>query len=126
MSAQTETTGSALDTVLLWSAVAILAASIFGFYYFEPQFNALIRVLGMLGGGVVAVLVALQSQPGKAAWAVARDSRTELRKVVWPTRPETIQTTAIIIIVVLILGVVLWGVDSLLLLSLETLTGRGD
>ncbi len=126
MTAQTDTTGSALDTVLLWAAVAILAASIFGFYYFEPQFNALIRVVGMLAGAGVAVAVALQSQPGKAAFHVVRDSRTELRKVVWPTRPETVQTTAIILIVVLILGVLLWGVDSLLLLTLEALTGRGS
>lgn len=125
MSAQTETTGSALDTVLLWAAVAILAASIFGFYYFEPQFNALVRVAGMLVGGALAVVVALQSVPGKAAWVVVRESRTELRKVVWPTRPETIQTTAIILIVVLILGMLLWGIDSLLLLGLEALTGRG-
>lgn len=125
MSAQTETTGSALDTVLLWAAVAILAASIFGFYYFEPQFNALVRVAGMLVGGALAVVVALQSVPGKAAWVVVRESRTELRKVVWPTRPETIQTTAIIMIVVLVLGMLLWGVDSLLLLALEALTGRG-
>ncbi len=125
MSAQTETTGSALDTVLLWAAVAILAASIFGFYYFEPQFNALVRVAGMLVGGALAVVVALQSVPGKAAWVVVRESRTELRKVVWPTRPETIQTTAIIMIVVLVLGMLLWGIDSLLLLALEALTGRG-
>lgn len=125
MSAQTETTGSALDTVLLWAAVAILAASIFGFYYFEPQFNALVRVAGMLVGGALAVVVALQSVPGKAAWVVVRESRTELRKVVWPTRPETVQTTAIILIVVLVLGMLLWGIDSLLLLGLEALTGRG-
>lgn len=126
MSAQTESTGSALDTVLLWIAVAILAASIYGFYYFEPQYNVLIRVVGMLGGGLIAILVALQSRPGKIAWLTMRDSRGELRKVVWPTRPETLQMTAIIIAVVLVLGIVLWGVDSLLLLALEVLTGRGS
>lgn len=125
MSAQTETSGSALDTVLLWTAVLILGASIFGFYYFEPQFNTLIRVLGMFAGCAAAIVVAMQSAPGKLAWHYVRDSRTELRKVVWPTRPETIQTTAIIIVVVLVLGIVLWGVDSLLLLGLEALTGRG-
>lgn len=126
MSAQTESTGSALDTALLWAAAAILAASIYGFYHFEPQFNALIRVVGMLGGGVVAILVALQSRPGKIAWLTIRESRGELRKVVWPTRPETLQMTAIIVVVVLILGIVLWGVDSLLLLALEAATGRGS
>ena len=126
MSAQSEATGSALDTVFLWVAVAIVAGSIFGFYYFEPQFNALVRVAGMLAGIGLALLVALQSLVGKAAWAVVRDSRNELRKVVWPTRPETLQTTAIILVVVLILGIMLWGVDSLLLLALEFLTGRGS
>ncbi|MGB1557592.1 MAG: preprotein translocase subunit SecE [Oceanococcaceae bacterium] len=125
MSAHTETATSFRDTALLWAAVAILAASITGFYWFEGQFNALIRVLGMLAGGAVAILVALQSQPGKSAWLVVRESRTEVRKVVWPTRKETAQTTAIILIVVLILGMILWGVDSLLLMALQALTGRG-
>lgn len=125
MSAHTEAASPARDTALLWLAVGIIAASITGFYWFEGQFNVLIRVVGMLAGGAVAILVALASAPGKAAWAVVRDSRTEVRKVVWPTRKETMQTTAIILIVVLILGMLLWGVDSLLLLSLELLTGRG-
>ncbi len=125
MSAHTEAASTARDTALLWLAVGIIAASITGFYWFEGQFNVLIRVIGMLAGGAIAILVALQSVPGKAAWAVVRDSRTEVRKVVWPTRKETMQTTAIILIVVLILGVLLWGVDSLLLLALELLTGRG-
>ncbi len=125
MSAHTESASSARDTALLWLAVGIIAASITGFYWFEGQFNVLIRVVGMLAGGAVAILVALQSVPGKAAWSVVRESRTEVRKVVWPTRKETMQTTAIILIVVLILGMLLWGVDSLLLLSLELLTGRG-
>jgi len=125
MSAHTEAANTTRDTALLWLAVAIIAASITGFYWFEGQFNVLIRVVGMLAGGAVAILVALQSMPGKAAWSVVRESRTEVRKVVWPTRKETLQTTAIILIVVLILGVILWGVDSLLLLALELLTGRG-
>lgn len=125
MSAHTEAASPVRDTALLWLAVGIIAASITGFYWFEGQFNVLIRVVGMLAGGAVAILIALQSAPGKAAWAVVRESRTEVRKVVWPTRKETLQTTAIILIVVLILGMLLWGVDSLLLLSLELLTGRG-
>lgn len=125
MSAHTEAANTTRDTALLWLAVAIIAASITGFYWFEGQFNVLIRVVGMLAGGAIAILVALQSMPGKAAWSVVRESRTEVRKVVWPTRKETLQTTAIILIVVLILGVILWGVDSLLLLALELLTGRG-
>lgn len=126
MSGQNEAASSARDTALLWLAVAIIAASITGFYWFEGQFNVLIRVVGMLAGGAVAILVALQSAPGRTAWSVIRESRTEVRKVVWPTRKETVQTTAIILIVVLILGMVLWGVDSLLLLALEVLTGRGS
>jgi len=126
MSAHSEGAASARDTALLWLAVAIIAASITGFYWFEGQFNVLVRVLGMLAGGAVAIVVALQSTQGKAAWQVIRESRTEVRKVVWPNRKETVQTTAIILIVVLILGILLWATDSLLLLGLELLTGRGS
>lgn len=125
MSAHTEAASSARDTALLWLAVAICIASITGFYWFEGEYNALLRVVGMLAGGALAVLVALQSRQGHAAWLVVRDSRTELRKVVWPTRKETAQTTAIILVVVLILAIMLWGVDSLLLMGLQALTGRG-
>ena len=59
MATQEKRTSSLLDTALLWLAVAVLVASIVGYYYFTAHTD-LVRVLGMLGGAVVAVLIALQ------------------------------------------------------------------
>ncbi|MGB0221597.1 preprotein translocase subunit SecE [Sinimarinibacterium flocculans] len=97
----------------------------FAFYYFETQYNALIRVLMLLGGLLVALGVAYQTAAGRSLWGYVVGSRIELRKVVWPTRQESVQATLMIAVVVLIMALLLWGLDSLLLWGVETLTGRG-
>jgi len=125
MATQEEQSSSILDTGLLWLSVVVLCASIFGYYWFEPQYNDLIRVLGMLAGSALAVVIALQSSTGKVAWSYIQGSRTELRRVVWPTRQETIQTTLMVIIVVLILATFIWALDVVLAWGVQYLTGRG-
>ena len=124
MASREEKGGSALDTGLLWLAILVLCASIFGYYWFEPQYNELVRVLGMLAGTAVAVAIALQSTPGRIGWAYIQGSRTELRRVVWPTRQETLQTTLMVIVVVLILAVFIWALDVVLAWGVKMLTGR--
>jgi preprotein translocase subunit SecE len=124
MSAQVETQGSVLDTVKLALAALILAGGIGAFYYFGET-SQLLRVLGLLVIAGIAAAVALSSAPGRALWRFAVDSRTELRKVVWPSRQETLQTTLIVIVVVLLMGVFLWLVDMLLLNIVKALTGQG-
>ena len=62
----------------------------------------------------VAGFVALQTEKGGAFWALLKDAKNEIRKVVWPTRQETVQTTLVVVAVVLAMGLVLWGLDSLL------------
>jgi len=124
MATQEKHTGSVLDTALLWLAIAVLCASIFGYYWFEPTHTDLVRVLGMLGGAVVAVVIALQTTLGKTGWAYARGSRTELRRVVWPTRRETVQTTLMVVVVVLILAIFIWALDIVLAWGVQLLTGR--
>ena len=126
MASQEEKAGSLLDTAILWLSVGILSASIFGYYWFEPQYSDLVRVLGMLAGAAVAVVVALQSSTGKTAWSYIQGSRTELRRVVWPTRQETMQTTLMVIIVVLILAIFIWALDIALAAGVQLLTGRGQ
>jgi preprotein translocase subunit SecE len=64
----------------------------------------------------------LQSQSGKAAWAFVRDARTEVRKVVWPTRKETAQTTLFVIVAVIFMGVCLWLLDMFLGWAVRLLT----
>ena len=62
----------------------------------------------------IAGLVALQTAKGAAFWELVKGSRTEIRKVVWPTRQETVQTTLIVVAFVLLVALVLWGLDSFL------------
>jgi preprotein translocase subunit SecE len=124
MATQEQKSSSLFDTALLWLSIAVLCASIFGYYWFEPQYNDLIRVLGMLAGGAVAIVIALQTSTGKTAWAYIQGSRTELRRVVWPNRQETVQTTLMVIVVVMILAMFIWALDVVLAWGVQILTGR--
>ncbi len=109
---------------LMWSFVlALIIAGLFANYYYNTQPWPL-RLLGWLLLLVIAGFVAVQTRLGKSALEFARESRTELRKVYWPTRPETIQTTLIVAVMVVVLALVLWGVDSLLMWGIGWLTGQ--
>ena len=108
-----ETTASRLDSAK-WIIVFILVAvAVVGNSYFADE-SLLYRVLGILVLAAVAGMVALQTAKGAAFWALVKGSRTEIRKVVWPTRQETVQTTMIVVGFVLLVAVILWGLDSLL------------
>ena len=108
-----ETTASRFDP-LKWFVVFILVAiAVVGNSYYSDQ-SLLYRVLGILAVAAVAGLVALQTAKGAAFWALVKGSRTEIRKVVWPTRQETVQTTMIVVAFVLLVALILWGLDSLL------------
>ena len=113
------------DTALLAAAALALLGSMFAFYYFEGQFGALVRTLILLGGLAASLGLAYQTLLGKALLGHITGARTELRKVVWPTRQESVQTTLMIAVVVLIMALLLWGLDSALLWGVETITGRG-
>lgn len=114
MNAKAETVTSRFDTVKLAIAVGVLAAGIVGFYHYE-QASQLLRVGGLLGVALIASFIALQTDAGRGIWSFAADSRTEVRKVVWPTRQETIQTTLLVFAMVLVMSIVLWLVDMLLM-----------
>ena len=122
MNAEAESTASSMDTVKLGLSLLILMAGIGGFYQFAEA-SLLLRVLGLLMVAGFAVWVALQSSMGRGVWAFAVDSRTEVRKVVWPSRQETLQTTLIVFVMVLLLGIFLWLVDMLLAYILKAITG---
>jgi preprotein translocase subunit SecE len=122
MNSETEVSRSPLDTVLLALALLVLAGGIAAFYYFE-QLPAALRWVIMLAGLALAVGVVYLTVQGKTLFAFVRSSNTELRRVVWPNRKETLQTTLVIMVVVLVLAVMLWGVDGLLLWGVRFLTG---
>ena len=114
-----------MDKVKLTIAVLLIAAGVAGFYYFADQ-SMLIRVLGLLGVAVVSLLIAYQTAVGQRTWGFVTDAQTEVKKVVWPTRKEALQTTGIVIVMVFIVALILWGLDSTLLWAVKLLTGQGE
>ena len=105
-------------------ALAVIVAAISGFYYYAEA-SLLFRVLALLAALGVATAVLLQTALGQQAWAFVGDARTEVRKVVWPTRKETIQTTLIVMVMVFIVAVMLWVFDMFLTWAVKMLMGQG-
>jgi len=124
MNARAEAGSSGVDTVKLVVSATIIVVGIWAFYFFA-SYSLLLRVVGLLALSGGAVAVALTSQPGRRLWRFASDARMEVRKVVWPTRQETIQTTLIVMVMVFLLGVLLWLFDLVLMAILRFLTGQG-
>jgi preprotein translocase subunit SecE len=113
MNAKAESKDSRLD-VAKWLLVAVLVAvAVVGNQYFAAE-PILYRVLGIVVLAGVAGFVALQTVKGSTFFALVKEARAEMRKVVWPTRQETTQTTLIVVAVVLVMALLLWGLDSLL------------
>ncbi len=113
-----------MDTLKLAVVVALLLAGVAGFYYFADQM-LLLRVLGMLAMTGVALAVGLQTMKGRALAGFVVDARNEVRKVVWPTRAETVQTSLAVFAVVIVVGIMLWLLDMSLLWAVRFLTGQG-
>lgn len=79
-----------------------------------------------VGVGVVVILLAIASQTkeGGKAWKFVKEARTELRRVVWPTHSEAVQTTLLVVVIVLITGIILWGIDSFFMWAIAWMTGQ--
>ncbi|MCI7353955.1 MAG: preprotein translocase subunit SecE [[Actinobacillus] rossii] len=109
--------------VFLWllSLVVVLVASI-GNVAFAEQFSTPIRVVAIFVLIVLALVFAGLTNEGKRAIGFFSESRTELRRIVWPTRAETMQTTFIIIAATVIISLILWAFDSLIIAVLNFLT----
>ena len=110
------------DTVKLLAAGAIVLGALSAFYIFV-NYSLLVRVIGLLVAAGAAVAIALKTEPGAETLEFMRGARSELRKVVWPTRAETTQTTLIVIAMVVIMGLLLWLFDILLLWLVRLVTG---
>ena len=124
MNAKAETEGGSLDNLKLWVGVLILAGAIFAFYHFEDQI-LVVRVLGLLAAAGVATFIAAQSSTGKSIVGFISGAHSETRRVVWPSRAETMQTTLVVLFIVLLLGIALWLLDMFLLWAIQILTGQG-
>ena len=124
MNDHSEGMSSRFDTVKLILSFIILLSGVAAFYYFSDQ-SLLIRVVGLLVVAGISVALLFVTDRGRAIWHFSQEARAEVRKVVWPTRKETLQTTLIVLVMVLIVGVMLWLFDSLLLWGTSILTGQG-
>ena len=114
-----------VDKIKLGVAILLVCAGVVGFYLLEEGL-AIARVAAVLGGVVLGALVALSSTPGKRFYAFAQESIVETRKVVWPSRKESFQTTGIVFVFVVIMALFLWVVDAGLLWAVKLLMGRSD
>lgn len=113
------------DKVKLALAVLIVVVAIAGFYVYADQ-ATLFRVIGLLVALIVATLIAVQTAPGRTALGYLGDARTEVRKVVWPTRKETTQTTLIVLAMVIVVAIGLFLIDSFLSWAIKFLIVPGE
>lgn len=100
---------------LLWiiAVVLVLVAAV-GNTYFAAQIPFIARVLGLVALGAGALAAAAFTNQGQKTLHFMKESRTELRKIIWPTRPEATQTTLIVIAMCVVVSLVLWGIDSII------------
>jgi preprotein translocase subunit SecE len=112
MSQNIEKTAGFLDKFLWLIVIALVAAGVVGNSYYADQ-SLLYRVLGLVALAVIALIVAAQTARGKSFQVLLKEARVEIRKVVWPTRQELVQTTFMVVVFVLIVAFLLWVIDSL-------------
>lgn len=124
MAGKAEVQGSGFDTVKLVIALLLAIAAVVAFYWFTEE-PLLYRALGLIAVVIVSIAIALTSGPGRRLWGFVQESRGEVRKMVWPTRAETLQTTLIVLLVVLVVGVFLWLLDMLLAWGIQPVIGSG-
>ena len=113
-----------VDTVKLALAVLVLLAGLVSYYYFASS-AVLLRAFGVIVAAAAGIGVLFTSFQGQLLWKFIQGSRVELRKVVWPTREETIRTTLVVLVFALIGGVFFWLLDLILLFATSRITGQG-
>ncbi len=125
MNAKTQSdSASFFDTVKLALSLAILVGGMVAYYWF-PQWPLPLRVLTVLVATAAGIGLAFTTAKGAALWKFIQGSRIEIRKVVWPTKQETTQTTIAVFIFTFVLGLFFWILDAGLLWVTSILTGRG-
>lgn len=111
------------DKFKLLGAFLLVVAGIAGYYYLHDS-AAVLRLLSVLAGLLLATGVASTSESGKRFLAFGKDSIAEAKRVVWPTRKETLQTTGVVILFAITMALFLWLVDASLMMMVNKLMGR--
>jgi preprotein translocase subunit SecE len=120
---QTSPGASAKDTALITLSLLVLFVGIGAFYWYEEQALA-IRIAMVVAGLAAGAGLAWFSWYGREFWQFAQAARIELRKVVWPSRDETIKTTYVVFIFAILMGLFFWGLDWVLTWLTRLLTGQ--
>lgn len=110
---QVETVSTTADKAKLALAIALVVASLAGFYLLAKQ-GQIAQWGGLIAGLVAAAVVFMTSEPGKQFVAFGRDSWREVKKVVWPARKEAMQMTAYVFAFVVVMALFLWLTDKTL------------
>ena len=110
---EVETISTGADKAKLFGALILVFASVAGFYFLSAQ-GALVQWIALLGGLLLAVALFLVSEQGKQLVAFGKDSWKEVKKVVWPTRKESLQMTAYVFVFVVVMALFLWLTDKTL------------
>jgi preprotein translocase subunit SecE len=105
-------------------AVLLLVVGFVANYHFT-QIPAALRVAGWVILVCVVLLILVRTTAGNGFWRFTKEAKDEVRRVVWPNRKETIQTTAIVCAMVIVMALFLWGIDSILLHVMSWFTGHG-
>lgn len=109
-----EPSSGALDIIKWLVVFAIVAVGVWGNSQFANDYSVLERTLAIIPMAVIAGFLALKTVKGAAFYRLIKESRSEIRRVVWPTRQETTQTTFMVVAVVIVMALILWGLDAAL------------
>ena len=112
------------DKIKIAVAVALLLAGITAFYYWSESLM-IVRVVSVIVGAVMGAVVFWTTTPGREFFAFAQESVEETKRVVWPTRKETLQTTGIVFVFVVIIAIFLGVLDSGLAWLFKVFLGWG-
>jgi len=124
MSEKTENQSNRLD-MFKWVVVFALLAGLVTANTVYGELSVLYRALAAVVVAVVAGFIAASTNKGSAFLSFAKESRTEVRKVVWPTRQEANQTTLIVLAATLVMALILWGLDGIIVRVVGFITGIG-
>jgi len=110
------------NDLIKWLLASLLFTVGIASFYLLPDLSVLIRVGMLLVTVGIAAFIALTTEKGRATWRFGKEAEIEVRKVVWPTRQETIQTTLIVMAMVVVMALLIWMVDSILFWIVKTVT----
>ena len=125
-----ESSSNTVDTLKGVVAIVLLVIAVVGNAIFSGngsftvyQMHVVARAAGVIVLVATALAIMAITDKGKVAINFAREARTEVRKVVWPTRQETMQTTLIVLVVSVVMALVLWGIDGIMVRLVAFVTG---